>query len=224
MYITDGTSSSLRTKIVRFATVALLAGILFNNVASSSPFERRQDDGIEPDDPSSDVDVPSGDPFFITEDKYPSLDDCRGKVSVDTDKSVFYSQVGLHEDKPQKFADEIGGKLLREAYPSGFTDKNNAYTGYPKFLQRASQAFAEKTSGTAHVLLPTDGSTDLSKKVWSKFEKPFLIADGATCNRIVKVDPDDFKKQCILWDRSAASDAAMPNCDKENGPIPGKFS
>ena len=220
MYVCKGSSSSVLAKLGRFATVALLAGGLLHSVALSSPLTRRQDDGVEPDDPDSDVDNPSGDPFSGQTDNYPSLDDCRGKVSVATDKSVFYSQVGKHEDKPQKFADSIGGTLLREAYPAGFTDKNDQWTGYAKFLQRASQAFAEKTSGTAHVLLPTDGSTDISKKVWTRFEKPYLIADGGACNRIIKVDPDDFNKQCILWDRSGASDPKIPNCNAENGPIP----
>jgi hypothetical protein len=145
-------------------------------------------------------------------------------VSVAPDKSVFYSRVGKHEDKPQKFADSIQGTLLREAYPEKFTDKNDDWTGYTKFLQRASQAFAKATSGVTHVLLPTDGSTDLSKKVWIKFEKPALIADGGACNRIVKVDPDDFAKKCVLWDRNGEKDANLPNCGAENGPIPDSSS
>lgn len=230
MHFGQKISSSVLDRISYFATIFLLAGILLNGVALSSPVIRRQDDDVEPDDPDSDdVDelvppgfTPDGNPLPVVEleDKYPSLDECRSKVSVDADKSVFYSRVGKHEDKPQKFADSIQGVLVREAYPAGFTDRNNAYSGYQKFMARASQAFAEKTSGIAYVLLPTDGKEDISKKVWIRIEKPALIAAEGACNRIVKVDPDDFTKQCVLWDRNGEKDPGKPDCKEENGPIP----
>lgn len=225
MYLSKGRAdASFLNRLVYLASLILLIGILHNKVVSASPIHARDDgdDGIEPDDPNSDVDDPPDSSPFAPTAEYPDLDTCRSKVSVATDKSVFYSQVGKHEEKPQDFANTIGGVLLREAYPTGFTDKNPSFTGsYKKFLDRASQAFAEKTAGTTHVLLPTDG-TDLSKKVWTKTEKPALIASGGVCNRIIKVDPNDFSKQCVLWDRGGASDPNLPNCDQENGPVPGK--
>lgn len=229
MYLRNRNSSSVLNTIGYYATVVLLAGIFWNDVALSSPLTRREDDDVQPDDPDSDVDTTPAAIFagrfsIRKPDNYPSLDDCRNKVDPATDKSVFYSQVGKHEEKPQRFADSIQGVLLREGYPQGFTDKNDDWTGYPKFMQRASQAFAEKTSGTTHVLLPTDGKTDLSKRVWAKFEKPNLIRDEGPCNRIVKVDPDDFTKQCVLWDRGGKADDKLPNCNDENGPIPDKSS
>jgi len=220
MYFARGTSKSLFAYVGYLFSLVLLVSILHENLVTGLPLEKRQDDGIEPDDPSSDLDDPSGAPFPTT-DSYPSLQDCRDKCSVSADKSVFYSKVGDHTDKPQKFADQLpNGVLMRESFPSGFTDKNAQWTGYKGFMARTSQAFAEKTSGVAYVVLPTDGTTDLSKSVWTKIEKPILIAKDGTCNRIIKVDPDKFDSKCVLWDRGGNPDPNMANCNQENGPIP----
>ena len=192
MYLNNGGSNSLLGRIGYIFSLLLLIGVLYQNVALGSPLTKR-------------------------EDKYPDIDKCRQEVSVAKDKSVFYSGVGKHEEKPQKFADQLpDGVLLREAYPKGFTDKIKDSTGYKKFLERASQAFAEKSSGIVHVLLPTDG-TDIGKKVWTTTEKPALEGSGSV-TRIVKVDPDDFTKQCVLWGQA---DDNLAGCGAENGPIPG---
>ncbi|MCJ1469288.1 hypothetical protein MMC07_007921 [Pseudocyphellaria aurata] len=204
----------------------LLMGILHSNIASALPAP--QDDGIDTsiDDPEWNDDTAGGggDPFSLDpstlEDKYPDLDECRSKCSVAADVSLFYSKVGPHEEKPQDFADKEGLKLVRDTYPSGFTDKNDQYSGYKKFATRFSQAFAEKTAGTAYVMLPTDGTTDIGKSVWRKTERGTLEATGGKCNRIVKVDPDDFSKKCILWDRSGTTDPNMSECNDEIGPVP----
>ena len=216
MYLNKGGSNSLLGRFGYIFSLLLLIGILHQNVALGSPLTKRKDN--EPDDPNSDVDNPNGGfPFSPNEDNYPDLEKCRKKVSVARDKSVFYSAVGKHEDKPQKFADQLpDGVLLREAYPSGFTDKNDQWTGYKKFMDRASKAFAEKSSGIVHVLLPTD-NTNIDKKVWTKTEKDALISSGSI-TRIVKVDPDDFTKKCVLW---GDADNNLARCDAENGPIPG---
>lgn len=135
MHICNGKSSSFLSRIAYFTSIALLIAILHHDVVSAVPLDSR-DDTIEPDDPSSNLDnnaSDSGSPFSPTTDGYPSLDECRKACRVASDVSVFYSKVGEHTDKPQKFADSINGKLVREAYPSGFTDKNDQYTGYTKF-------------------------------------------------------------------------------------------
>lgn len=217
MYLNKGGSNSLLGRLGYIFSLLLLIGILHQNVALGSPLAKREEN--EPDDPNSDVDNPDGggSPFSPSEDNYPDLDKCREKVSVAKDKSVFYSAVGKHEDKPQKFADQLpDGVLLREAYPSDFTDRNDQWTGYKKFLERASQAFAEKSSGIVHVLLPTD-NTNIDNKVWTKIEKPALTSSGSV-TRIVKVDPDDFTKKCVLW---GDADDNLASCGAENGPAPG---
>ncbi len=124
--------------------------------------------------------------------------------------------------KPQDFANKNHLKLVRDAYPKGFTDARPGLQQYKAFARRFSQAYAEKTSGTAYVLLPTDGETAVGP-VWKDYEKPFLVKDGGKCNRIIKVDPDDFSKKCVLWDRGNKEDKDMSNCDSENGAIPSKF-
>ena len=226
MYILRGRASSILSRSTYLVAAFLLVGILHGNIVSAAPVPQDSDPDSSVDDPEWNDDIPGGggDPFSTDpstlEDKYPDLDECRSKCSVAADVSLFYSKVGKHEDKPQKFADQAGLKLVRDTYPSGFTDKNDQYTGYKKFATRFSQAFAEKTAGTAYVMLPTDGTTDISSSVWVKTEKPKLTADGGTCNRIVKVDPDDFSKKCVFWDRSGAKDPNMSNCGLENGPVP----
>ena len=225
MYLARGSSNPLAARLGYIFSLVLLISILHGNLVTGSPLQKRQDDGIEPDDPSSDVDGPGGSPFSGQVDNYPNLDKCREKCSVAKDKSVFYSKVGDHNDKPQKFAEQLpDGVLMRESFPSGFTDKNPDYTGYKGFMERTSQAFAEKTSGVAYVLLPTNGNTDISKSVWTKTEKPALITSNGECTRIIKVDPDNFDRQCILWDRGGNNDAKLANCNTENGPIPCIFN
>ena len=56
--------------------------------------------------------VAAGDPV-PTEDKYPSLDECRSNRNVDKDKSLSNSQVGPHEDIPANFASQDGLILVR---------------------------------------------------------------------------------------------------------------
>lgn len=221
MYLSQGSSHSLLAHLGYIFSLLLLINVLHGNLVVGSPLQKRQDDGIEPDDPASDVDSPGGDPFSSQVDNYPDQAKCREKCSVAKDKSVFYSKVGDHNDKPKKFADQLpDGVLMRESFPSGFTDKNPEWTGYKGFMERTSLAFAEKTYGVAYVLLPTDGKTDISKSVWTKIEKGALTTDNGACTRIIKVDPDKFDSQCVLWDRSGNNDAKLANCNLENGPIP----
>ncbi|KAL8762173.1 MAG: hypothetical protein Q9184_001770 [Pyrenodesmia sp. 2 TL-2023] len=150
------------------------------------------------------------------DNKYPDLAKCREKCNVGKDKSLFYSRVGKWQDKPTDFAKQEGLTLVREAYPSGFTEKNSHYTGFTGFAKRFSQAFAEKTSGVAWALLPTN-STDITKHVWAKIERPALEVANGACTRIIKVDPDDFSKRYILWDRDGKN---SDDVSLENGPVP----
>ena len=226
MLLSKGRSESLLARLTYLIATYLVIGILHSQIVSAVPMPQEGEADSSVDDPgwNDDISGGGGDPFSTDpstlEDKYPDLDECRSKCSVGTDHSLFYSKVGKHEDKPQDFANQNGLSLVRDAYPSGFTDKNDKYTGYKKFAIRFSTAFAEKTSGTAWAMLPTDGTTDISNSVWVKNERPVLTASGGACNRIIKVDPDDFSKRCILWDRNNAKDDKIPNCGLENGPIP----
>ena len=227
MKIPTHRSGTLLKHLSYLITTSLLLAILHGTIVSSVPFPQ---EGEQPDssidDPEWNDNIAGGKIDLISngisflEDKYPGIDECRSKCSVAADVSLFYSKVGKHEDKPQDFADKKGLKLVRDAYPAGFTDKNDQYSGYPKFATRFSQAFAEKTAGTAFVMLPSDGTTDISKSVWIKVEKGILTANGGTCNRIIKVDPDNFSKTCLLWDRSNANDPDISKCGLENGPVP----
>lgn len=223
MYIPSGRSSTLLGRAVYLVAAFLLASILHSSIISASPISTNQQlDVTEQLHGTSKADGSSFPVQRRDEDKYPDLEECRKKCNIGADKSVFYSKVGKHEEKPQDFANENAFKLVRDAYPKGFTDKNPKLTKYTAFAQRFSQAYAEKTSGTAYVLLPTDGKTAVGN-VWKEYEKPFLVKDGGKCNRIIKVDSEDFSKKCVLWDREGKEDEDMAKCDSEIGAIPSKL-
>lgn len=222
MYIPSGRSTTLLGRAVYLVATFLLASILHSSIISASPISANQQlDVTEQLHGTPKADRSSFPVQRRDEDQYPDLDKCRGKCTIEADKSVFYSKVGKHEEKPQDFATQNSLKLVRDAYPEGFTDKKPNLTKYTAFAQRFSQAFAEKTSGTAYVLLPTDGTTAIGK-VWDTYEKPFL-KEGGKCTRIVKVDPLDFSKRCVFWDKENKEDKDMANCKEENGAIPSKF-
>ena len=115
MFPKQGRSSALWTRVAYLLAAFWLVSCLQSAVVTGSPTHllARQDDDTLPDDPN-DVDDPvaAGDPV-PTEDKYPSLEDCRSKCSVEKDKSLFYSQVGPHEEKPADFASQEGLILVR---------------------------------------------------------------------------------------------------------------
>lgn len=113
--------SALWTRLLCLLAAFFLLGCLQSAVVSASPTRLviRQDGDSLPDDPG-DVDPIqiTGSPFDPApledkEDKYPRLDECREKCSVAKDKSVFYSQVGKHEDKPADFASKEGLVMVR---------------------------------------------------------------------------------------------------------------
>ena len=226
MYLLKGCSASPLARAAHLLTTLLFAGILHKTIVSAVPIVP-DDSDTDPsiDDPEWTDDLTGGvDPFSLVpreENPYPDLPTCRDNCAVDADESLFYSKVGPHEDIPQDFANQNGLKMVRDSYPEGFTDNNgDPSQSYRQFAMRFSQAFAEKTSGTAYVLLPTDGSTNIRKSVWVKIEKPILMNANGACNRIVKVDPADFSRRCVLWDRSNVADPQMSPCPDDIGPIP----
>lgn len=131
--------------------------------------------------------------------EYPSLELCRATCQVEPDLSMFYSRVGPWEEKPRLFAQGNGLKLVREAYPGDFIRLRPGAGSFAKFAHRFSQAFAEKTAGTAFVMLPVDDNARLGK-AWVRFEKPALVAEGGACNAIVRVNPDTLA-QTTFWER-----------------------
>ncbi|KAL8856630.1 MAG: hypothetical protein Q9178_006786 [Gyalolechia marmorata] len=225
MTLVQRRSSALWARLAYILAAFVLVGCLQSAVVSASPTRllSRQNDEILPNDPQDTDDIgSSGSPFDPAplEDKYPLLPECRDKCKVDKDKSLFYSQVGKFQDKPTDFAKQEGLTLVREAYPAGFTDKRPDSTAYTKFAERFSIAFSEKTSGIAHVLLPTDG-TSVDNRVWGRIEYGNLTRSGGECTRIIKVDPEDFSKRCILWDREGNyDDDNYSRCGLQNQPVP----
>ena len=100
-----GDSTSICGVLQQIPTLILLIGILHDNLVTGLPFQKRQDDGIDPDDTLSDLDdSQNGHPFSSQINGYPSLDERRKKCSVPADKSVFYSKEGR---RPHRQAAEV---------------------------------------------------------------------------------------------------------------------
>lgn len=150
---------------------------------------------------------------------YPDLQGCRDAHQASSKPSVFFSNLDpknqADRDKPDTFAASIGGQTFKLAFgtqPSDsskpFTDRRTgagSRTFYKQFARDFSQAFAEKATGIAYVLLRDTTGADgpRSDSVWTVVERPALEANTAV-SKIVKVDPKDLS-QTDLWVRPAAS-------------------
>lgn len=107
MYIPSGRSSTLLGGAVYLVATFLLASILHSSIIAASPIRANQQlDVTEQLYGTSKADFSSVPVQRRDEDKYPDLEECRKNCDIETDKSVFYSHVGLHEEKPQDFANK----------------------------------------------------------------------------------------------------------------------
>ncbi len=104
---------------------------------------------------------------------------------------------------------------MTTCFSEEFQKRRRTRNDHKKIIKRLSLAFAEETSGIAHVLLLTD-DTDISNSIWTKIEKPALTRKGGNCIRIITVDPDNFDTQSVLWDRHGNNDLKTISSDAEN--------
>ena len=153
-------------------------------------------------------------PTFI-KPKLPSLEDCRGKITAPGKDTLMYF-TGLKTRKDintaKKYAEDHGMTHVSKVYPDGFTDPNR-YEGTDEekrqFQKDFSQVYAEKTTGTAYLMLDDD-KEPASDSIFYTVEFK-AMKDGGHVDKILRfpfTSPPDKPKDSTkkYWEKS--SDAA----------------
>ena len=109
------------------------------------------------------------------------------------DKAFFWSQIGTKYLEYASFSGLIWDKY---AYPPGFTDRpNNREKEAVQFARDFSQAFAEATSGTVHILVPWKTPLDPSR-TFPSVELKILLESlkNGKITELIHVNPDNFRE------------------------------
>ena len=128
---------------------------------------------------------------------YPSHEDCLKNIgTVAKDKSTFYSGLGYYpKEKGYVYLDDFikARDLLKvdSVYPPDYCTSDPELKGgkaaYRSFADSFSGIFAEKSSGTAYLLTPSQCDPS-PKSIWKEVEYKKLIAAGV--KEIIRVDPE----------------------------------
>ena len=122
-------------------------------------------------------------------DPYPDEEQISAEMSVEKDKSVFYSGCPDGERAAESLAMCSGRKTLSMSLPKGYLRKRGAEDDplYGDFLGRVSRIYAEKSSGTAHFVSPLASNMGNSL-IWTNYEYPALTAEDGQVDKIVQVE------------------------------------
>ena len=121
---------------------------------------------------------------------YPTDDEIRAAYITSNQPTVFYSNIGP-PDAAQQFAASINGRLLRDAFPDGYTKYNQrGKTGYQNFIDRCSGILADNAAGQVYFVGQQNGFVDRNR-VWARVEYVSLQANGQV-TQITLVNKDDF--------------------------------
>ncbi|KAI5280596.1 hypothetical protein KEM54_003622 [Ascosphaera aggregata] len=141
-----------------------------------------------------------------TQSDYPSDMDIEDALVVPphTSSFVFYSNTA--SKLARKFADENGGVIISEIYPTGFMDQKTM-TGrkrsdqwYLDYVDRASGVFASRANGTAYFV--TESALGIRVcSTWNRIEQPTLLVNDKI-SEIVMVDSKDFDKREVIFTRN----------------------
>ena len=130
---------------------------------------------------------------------YPSYQDCLNSIGdVAPDKSTFYSGLGYYPNGQGYvyLKDFIAARSLLEVdsvYPNDFCTSdpnlNGGYGAYISFAYSFSGVFAQKSSGTAYLLTPSQCDPS-PNSIWNRVELGNLTtSQGAQVTKIIRVDP-----------------------------------
>ena len=162
---------------------------------------------------------PIADPLFgpvpvIIKPKFPSKSDCESKIkTVDKDKSMYFTGLKTRGEinTAKKYATDHGLIHVSSVYPDGYTDVNR-YEGSDDekraFQEAFSQVYAEKTSGTAYLMLD-DGQDPADTSIFKTIEFK-AMKDGGHVDKILRFPynnpPDDPKSSnSEFWKKDGAS-------------------
>ena len=130
---------------------------------------------------------------------YPSYQDCLNSIGdVARDKSTFYSGLGYYPNDQgyiylKNFIEAQGLLEVDNVYPNDFCKSdpnlNGGYGAYISFAYSFSGIFAQKSSGTAYLLTPSQCDPS-PNSIWNVVEFGNLTtSDGAQVTKIIRVDP-----------------------------------
>ncbi|KNZ77236.1 hypothetical protein J132_06231 [Termitomyces sp. J132] len=147
----------------------------------------------------------------------PNVEQMKGHLKVEPDKSFFYSGKGGFAKAARTRAKGMGRTILRDAWwdhqkniqSTSWQDeqvKNLSPDEADKFFDNASKAHAEMSSGTVYVLLPPD-MVEPKKfhptSVWARIEWPALLSNP-NVKKVIMVNPNDTLEK-VLYDKSSTA-------------------
>lgn len=124
----------------------------------------------------------------------PTVEECKAQLNVAKDTTLFYSGPGGYASKARKAikarSELKGYQILAMKWKDSSwqnTWMNDEATS-KEFFNICSRALAEKTSGTAYVMLPKDTGTNWqSGTVWDKYEWDYIPKSV----KVIRINPDD---------------------------------
>ena len=210
--------------IVSFVSCGLLAA---NTIAE--PVQRyagnRGEGNLDPRFPSI-----RGSPRLLERSTYPypTYQDCLDSIeAVPADKSTFYSGLGYYPNGAgyTYLRDFIAARGLLEVdsvYPPDFCTSdpslNGGYGAYISFAYSFSGVFAQRSSGTAYLLTPSQCDPS-PMSIWYTVELGNLTSDPAV-TQIIRVDPSTTSLSTTIYPtQSGSTIATLPICPTDP-PLP----
>ena len=182
------------------STISLISLVLIVTNARAEPIERYPGNRGEGNlDPPSITVRGSTTLFERNTYPYPSYQDCLNSIGdVARDESTFYSGLGYYPNGQgyiylKNFIAARGLLEVDSVYPDDFCTSdpnlNGGYGAYISFAYSFSGVFAQRSSGTAYLLTPSQCDPS-PNSIWNKVELGNLTtSDGAQVTKIIRVDP-----------------------------------
>ncbi len=161
---------------------------------------------------------------------YPSYQDCLNSVQdVAKDKSTFYSGLGYYPNDQgytylQNFIAAQDLLKVDSVYPDKFCTSdpnlNGGYDTYINFAYSFSGVFAQKSSGTAYVLTPSQCDPS-PNSIWNKVELGNLTSsNGAQVTKIIRVDPATTSISTTIFPTPSGSKIPSQTICPTDPPLP----
>lgn len=161
---------------------------------------------------------------------YPSYQDCLNSVQdVAKDKSTFYSGLGYYPNGQgyTYLRNFIAARDLLEVdsvYLDNFCTSdpnlNGGYGAYISFAYSFSGVFAQKSSGTAYLLTPSQCDPS-PNSIWNKVELGNLTSSyGALVTKIIRVDPATTSISTTIFPTPSGSKIPSQTICPTDPPLP----
>lgn len=151
---------------------------------------------------------------------YPSDADIRKAYTHPKGPHVFYSGIGSDTTDPYKFSQEVGGSILRNAFPKKYLNQEKRSAQWlGDFWDRCSGIFAELASGEVYFVSEFTKDTVQDCSIWVRIERPTLEA-SADVKTITLVDRSDFKNKKVIHSKTSKREAEPVVVKPKTAPKP----